>query len=75
MGAGPLVPWWSLSEGGPHAHAAGASLAPKRRRPHHTRGPPLCGDGGKGCTHLHTLPRGVPIPQNALHQTGGARVY
>ena len=27
------VPWWPQSEGGPLAHAAGASVVPKRRRP------------------------------------------
>ena len=26
-------PWWSQSEGGPLAHAVGASVIPKRRRP------------------------------------------
>ena len=30
MGPGPR---WSQSEGGPLAHAAGASMVPKRRRP------------------------------------------
>ena len=33
-------PWWSRSEGGPLAHAAGASVVTKRRRP-----PRPCGRG------------------------------
>ena len=35
--------WWSQSEGGPHVHATGASLVPKRRstRPHAAGGSPV----------------------------------
>ena len=51
----PWGPWWSQREGGPHAHAVGASVIPKRKRP-----PRPCGGGlgdhkAKEAPHAHAV--------------------
>ena len=57
-------PRWSQIEWGPHAHVAGASVIPKRRRPPRPRGGHLGGPKAKGAPA--TMRRGPP-----WSQTGG----
>ena len=62
-------PWWSGSGGGPIAHAAGASVVPKRRRP-----PRPCGrglGGPKAKQAPSPMRRGPGEPQNG----GGAHAH
>ena len=40
-------PWWSQSEGGPHAHAVGAPVVPKRSMPTRPHGGDIGGPKAK----------------------------